>query len=142
MALGSMIKRSQLFMPHSQIECLMSHHLFNTRTSHLHSSDLGESFRSKWGQTWTEMPSPPWPTPSVSTALCFMLNPVSLWVLCPHPVSRPPPPPMLLLRNTRLWKHLDNTSCSVMKHCPGKGKRMGESLELARNADSWAPFQS
>ena len=54
-----MIKRSQLFMPHSQIECLMSHHLFNTRTSHLHSSDLGESFRSKWGQTWTEMPSHP-----------------------------------------------------------------------------------
>ena len=46
-------------MPHSQIEYLMSHHLFNTRTSHLHSSDLGESFRSKWGQTWTEMPSHP-----------------------------------------------------------------------------------
>lgn len=46
------------------------------------------------------MPSPPWPTPSSSTALCVTLNPVkSLGPLCPHPVSRPPAPPTFPLRS-------------------------------------------
>lgn len=32
--------------------------------------------------------------------------------------------------NAPFEKHWDNISCSVMRHCSGKGKRMGESLEL------------